>query len=426
MPVGGGQESGTHGLRVDLRLGAQHALDELLRRHLEAQHEHGAAERDAHVLGDVEREGRLSHAWASGDDDEIRRLEARRLEIELLEAGGDAGDVLLPLVEPLDVLERVLEDFADGQRAALQPPLGETEDTLLGVVDERLHLVLGVEGLRDDLRRRLDELAEDRHVAHDRRVGAEVGGDRRLFHEEGDGGRTADELDLVGAAQLLAERERVDGRAAIEQREHRLVERAMRLRVEVRGAEHLDHARQRLAAFEQDGAERGALGIEVVRWNPGREFQWAHDDASPSPSNMRPDLERGARMKAKEIVPSGHECAQPVDRRGYAIGIGGQHVDKQASPRTGRRSGAGARRASRDAEATGGPYSRTTLTRSCAVTSPCSRTGTLVSPSVLIASPSCTRRRSTLTPWLSRKSTRSCDVTEPNSLPSSDACRRSS
>src|SRR6267142_1594447 len=52
--------------------------------------------------------------------------------------------------------------------------------------------------------------------------------------------------------------------------------------------------------------------------------------------------------------------------------------------------------------------------------------GTLVSPSVLMGSSRCTRRRSTVTPCLPRKSTMSCEVTEPKSLPSSEAWRRSS
>jgi len=92
---------------------------------------------------------RLPHARPPGDDDEVLWLKARGLQVQLLEAGGDAGDVLLALVQALDVLERVLEDLADGERAALQPALGKAEDALLGIVHERLDILLGVEGLSD-------------------------------------------------------------------------------------------------------------------------------------------------------------------------------------------------------------------------------------------------------------------------------------
>src|SRR5262245_33594189 len=52
--------------------------------------------------------------------------------------------------------------------------------------------------------------------------------------------------------------------------------------------------------------------------------------------------------------------------------------------------------------------------------------GTETSPRALIGSSRSTRRRSTVTPCWPRKSTMSCGVTEPKSLPSSDAWRRSS
>src|SRR5439155_9532709 len=106
-------------------------LDDLLRGHLEAQDQDPAAQVDAHVLGDVEREGRLSHARPARDDDEVRGLEPGGLEVELREPGRDAGDVLLALVEALDVLEGVLEDLADRKRAALESPLGQAEDPTL-------------------------------------------------------------------------------------------------------------------------------------------------------------------------------------------------------------------------------------------------------------------------------------------------------
>src|SRR3989442_4696573 len=51
-------------------------------------------------------------------------------------------------------------DLADRQGAAFEPALGQPEDLPLGVVDECLHVLLGLERLTDDLRRGLDELAK--------------------------------------------------------------------------------------------------------------------------------------------------------------------------------------------------------------------------------------------------------------------------
>ena len=68
--------------------------------------------------------------------------------------------MFLSLVQALDVLERVAQDLADRERAALEPALGEAEDPPLGVVHQRLDVVLGLERLRDDLARGLDQLAQ--------------------------------------------------------------------------------------------------------------------------------------------------------------------------------------------------------------------------------------------------------------------------
>ena len=168
--------------------------------------------RHADVLRDVQGEGGLPHARSTGDDHEVGRLQTRRLQIELLEARRHAGDVLFPLVEPLDVLERVLENLAHRQGAAFEPALGEPEDLPLGVVDEGLHILLGLEGLTDDLRRGLDELAQDGHVTHDAGVGREMGGDRRVLDEERQRPRTADGFQRAVTAEVLAQRDEIDAR----------------------------------------------------------------------------------------------------------------------------------------------------------------------------------------------------------------------
>src|SRR5205823_1867743 len=153
----------------------------------------------------------------------------------------------------------------------------------------------------------------------------QVGRDRRLLDQERQRRRPAHELELIAPAELLLEREHVDRLAPVEEAEHDVVRRPVGLGVEIGGPQDLDDARERLAPFQQHGAERS--------------------------------------------------------RR----------------------------------------YSRTLLTRSRAVTSWCSRIVTSVSPSVLIGSSSVTRRRSTWIVRCARKSTMSCAVSEPKSLPSSEA-----
>ena len=54
------------------------------------------------VLRDVQRERRLAHARAAGDDDQVGRLQAGGQLVEVGEARRHAGDRSLLLVELLD------------------------------------------------------------------------------------------------------------------------------------------------------------------------------------------------------------------------------------------------------------------------------------------------------------------------------------
>ena len=164
----------------------------------QAQLTHALPAARGHHLG-VERLG-LAHTRAAGDQDEVGGLQAGGHLVELDEAGRHAGDVLLALVQPLDVLERVVQDVLDGNRVALEPPLGQAEDAALGVVDQRLDVLLGLERLRDDVRRGLDQLAQDRHVAHDGRVGREIRRHRALLDQQGQRGGPADQRQLIRSA----------------------------------------------------------------------------------------------------------------------------------------------------------------------------------------------------------------------------------
>ena len=143
-------------------------------------------------------------------------------------------------------------------------------------------------------------------------------GDRGLFHEQGDRRRPADELQLIGAPQLFAERERVYRRAAIEQREHGLIDRAVRLRVEIRRAEHLDHARQRFTTLEKDGAEHGALGVQVVRRDARGNFEGTHQRIAPRTTSMR-HLPRDAALGSNKFGRAELVTTPPPFRFAYRV-----------------------------------------------------------------------------------------------------------
>src|SRR5437016_8570103 len=131
-----------------------------------------------------ERERCLAHARTAGNEDKVRGLKTGRLLVKLGDARGNTGDALLSLIQMLDVLERVVENLLERNRTPLKTTLGKGKNLALGVVDQGLDVLFGLERFRDELSRRLNELTERPHVADDLRVGDEVGGDRRLLDEE--------------------------------------------------------------------------------------------------------------------------------------------------------------------------------------------------------------------------------------------------
>ena len=96
----------------------------------------GTSWRTARFCAMFRRERRLPHRRPGRDDDQVPRLEARRELVELLEAGGTAGDVGAGLVQVHDALEALLQQPFDVAEVARDPLLGEVEDDLLGPVDE--------------------------------------------------------------------------------------------------------------------------------------------------------------------------------------------------------------------------------------------------------------------------------------------------
>jgi hypothetical protein len=105
---------------VDLRLGAQHALDQLGRPHLEREEQDRVMDghlvlgqlqvpllRDAGVLRQVQHERRLAHRRARRDDHQVARLQPARHLVEVGEVGLDPRDRVLAL-GPLGDLD---EDF---------------------------------------------------------------------------------------------------------------------------------------------------------------------------------------------------------------------------------------------------------------------------------------------------------------------------
>ncbi len=84
----------------------------------------------------------------------------------------------------------------------------------------------------------------------------------------------------------------------------------MRLGVEIRGLEKLDHPRQGLAALEEDRAQHRALGVQVVRRDPRRHFETTH---ARTPPRIIDASSSEAAMHVNEIQPRGAFGESSVD-----------------------------------------------------------------------------------------------------------------
>ncbi len=213
---------------VDLRLGREHAHEQLLFRHFEAE-EAGDAVVGRDVLRDVEHQAGLPHRRAGGDDDQVAALEAARHLVDFVEAGRDAGDEALVLEQPLDLRKALLDQIAHRHEAGLDPIVGDREDRALGLVEDQVGVLVGLVGVRQDLVRREDQAAQRELLLHDAGVVLDVGRARDAVDERGDVGRAADFVELAGALELLLQRHEIDRRAALGQIDHPLEDAAVRV-----------------------------------------------------------------------------------------------------------------------------------------------------------------------------------------------------
>ena len=227
------------------------------------------------VRGGAERERRLPHRRARGDDDEVARLEPRGELVELAEAGRDAGHVDAGLVERGDPLEALLQQLLDVAELALDAPLREVEQHLLRLVEQIGRLAGPLPAEPRDLLADADQAAQRPHLVDDPRVVRGVRGRRDERGQLVDARPAADVLELAALLELVDERDRVDRLALRVERERGAVDLRVALAVEVAGVEHFADRPDR-AGGEHHRPEDGLLGLEVLRRDRGgRRWRWA-------------------------------------------------------------------------------------------------------------------------------------------------------
>ena len=191
-------------------------------------------------------------------------METREQLVEVLEAGVDAGDVLLALGELLEVLERHLEQIVDDGEVAADPLVGDVEDELLGVAHDLVQIVGRVVAHRGDRGARDDELPKHRHALDDVGVALPVRGDGDDAGDVEQVGPAAGRVEFACGLKAIGDRKVIDRHRTRVQVAHGRVDARVRGSIEVLRLQDHERALDRLGR-EEHGAENGLLRLDIVR-----------------------------------------------------------------------------------------------------------------------------------------------------------------
>ena len=215
------------------------------------------------MLRDVEREARLADRWTGGDDDEIAFLEARRQLVEVEEARGDAAQLTAMGVQVVEPVVGRVEQLLELGEADRDAPVRDLEELRLRPVDRLLDLGRVLVADAGDLAGGADEVPEHGFALDDPGVLDRVDGRRGRIRQLRQVGPPADLLEVLAALQGFGNRDQIHRLPALEQLEHRLVDVAVRLAVEVHRLQEFRDLDDRLAV-DEDRPEDRLLGLEAV------------------------------------------------------------------------------------------------------------------------------------------------------------------
>ena len=168
------------------------------------------------------------------------------------------------LEQLLDFREAVVDEIAHRDEAGLQPVVGDGEDRALRLVENQLRLLIAFVGIRQDLVRRVDQIPQRRLFLDDARVVLDVGRLRHAVDERRHVGRPAHIVQLAATRELLFQRDEVDRRAALAERDHPIEDAPVRVAVEVAAVDHLRRGVEGVVV-DEDRAEDRAFGFQIVR-----------------------------------------------------------------------------------------------------------------------------------------------------------------
>ena len=131
MPQSSVELAGRELLIVDEALVGEQASGELLARHFEREERNGLVGRLCDVQRDVQRERRLAHAGARRDQQQVGFVQAVDLPIEVMQAGGETGNVAARFGQLLQAVVDIQQDLSNVLEAVARIFLAERINFLL-------------------------------------------------------------------------------------------------------------------------------------------------------------------------------------------------------------------------------------------------------------------------------------------------------
>ena len=206
----------------------------------------------------------LPHRGTRRHDHEVRALETEQERVELVVSARHAHDLGVAPVHRLELVERRLERVGDPRERFADPALRHLEHHRFGAIQRLCDVVGRVVPHLGDVAGDADQPPEQGELVDDACVVAGVRGRGRRRLDPQQRCASADCVEQLGAAQLLGDRDRVDGFALPVQRHDRLVDVDVRgLVVVARLDVRFDGCGDRVARQQHRSQER-LFGFEVV------------------------------------------------------------------------------------------------------------------------------------------------------------------
>ncbi len=244
--------------------GRKQAKEQSFLGHFEAEDGDGQLLEEGDIFGDIEGQGGLAHGGARGEDNQFGRLEACCFAIEARVACGKAGDAAALGKEVLEAVEIFGNELLDINEAGADAVFGEPEDLAFGLVEDGIGFLLGIEGALLDGVCGVDEAAQEGFFPDDAGVMLDVGDARDAIGELSEIGGAASGIQALAACELFAEGDEIDGLALFAECGHGLEDAAVGIEEEILWADFFEGGVEGMV-IEEDGAEDGALGVEILR-----------------------------------------------------------------------------------------------------------------------------------------------------------------